>query len=256
VTAVLLIVLGAAGLVVGSFLNTVIVRLPGGGSLVHPPPRCPNCDCAIALRDEIPVVSWVRLRGRCRSCAEPIPVSYPLVELANAGLWILAGIRFGASAVLLAYLFLFSVLLAQSVIDLELYRLLDRITFPAVAVSLVALTLTAFTREQPGEAILGALLGSLGYFLFLFVPALVYPKGMGLGDVKLAILMGLYLGFIDPLLTLYSVIMACLLGLVAGIVLFFVRGRASRGFPFGPWLALGCVVAVLLSATLLGSSAT
>lgn len=249
-TTVLLVVLALGGLAVGWFLNTVIVRLPDGASL-RPPPRCPECEARLTPGNLVPVVSWLRLRGRCRSCGAPIPLGYPLVEVGNAVLWVAAGLRFGSRWVLLAYLFLFSVLLAQAVIDFELYRLLDRITYPAIMVSLVALPLVALTLEHPKGAVLGAAVGGVGYFLFLFLPALVFPRGMGLGDAKLAALMGLYLGLIHPVLVLYSVILACLLGLAAGVALFFARGRESRAFPFGPWLALGCVLAVLFHTSLL-----
>ncbi len=249
-TPVLLVALGVGGMAVGWFLNTVIVRLPEGESL-RPPPRCPECEAPLAAVDTVPVVSWLRLRGRCRACDEPIPLGYPLVEVGNAVSWVAAGLCFGARWVLVPYLFLFSVLLAQAVIDLELYRLLDRITYPAIVVSLVALPLAALTLEHPRRAVLGAAIGGVGYFVFLFLPALVYPRGMGMGDVKLAALMGLHLGLIHPVLVLYSVILACLLGLAAGLVLFFARGRESRAFPFGPWLALGCVLAVVFHTSLL-----
>lgn len=243
-------VLALAGLAVGSFLNVVIVRMPAEEPVFGPGWRCPECDAPIARRDALPLLGWLGLRGRCRSCREPIPLGYPLVELLTAVLWVAAGVRFGATWELLPYLFLFSVLLAQSVIDLELYRLLDRITFPALGVSILALAAVAPSLEDPRSRLLGALVGSVGYFLFLGIPALVYPRGMGLGDVKLAALMGLYLGYINPILVLFSVIIACLLGIVAGLALFFARGRKSEGFPFGPWLASGCVIAVLLHTTL------
>ncbi|MEJ7585205.1 MAG: prepilin peptidase [Acidimicrobiales bacterium] len=226
-----LLALAVAGLVVGSFLNVVIVRLPEGGSIVRPPSQCPECHAVIGLRDNVPVVSWLLLRGRCRSCATPIPVGYPLVEAGNAALWVLAGVRFGFQVALVPYLFLFSVLLAQSVIDLEQYRLLDRITYPAIAASAVALPVAALSIDDPIGAVLGAAIGSVAYFLLLFIPSLVHPQGMGLGDVKLAVLMGLYLGFIHPVLVLYAVIIACVLGIAVGIVLFFARAG-----PAGPFL--------------------
>ena len=132
-TGLLLVLLAVFGLVVGSFLNVVIVRVPSGESLVAPPSKCPLCETAIAPRDNIPVVSWLLLRGKCRSCGEPIPAGYPLVEVANAVLWVLAGIRFDASVELIPYALFFSVLLALSVIDLELYILPNRITYPSIA---------------------------------------------------------------------------------------------------------------------------
>jgi leader peptidase (prepilin peptidase)/N-methyltransferase len=248
VAPVVLVALGLAGLAVGSFLNVVIVRLPDGEALT-PPWRCPDCDTVLRLGDTVPVVSFVRLRGRCRGCGEPVALAYPLVELANAGLWVAAGLRFGVSWALVPFLLLFSALLAQSVIDLELYRLLDKITFPVLGASVVLVAAVSLVEGEPGR-LAYALAGAAGYFLFLFIPALAFPRGMGLGDVKLAALMGLYLGWIHPVLCLYALIGACLLGVVAGIVLFAARGGKSAEFPFGPWLALGCVLTILGSPQL------
>jgi leader peptidase (prepilin peptidase)/N-methyltransferase len=248
-----LIALAVGGLIVGTFLNQVIVRMPDGGSPFATGPGCPECEAPWSGVELVPVVGWMVRSGRCRACAVAIPAGYPLVEATNALLWVAAGISFGADWVLVPYLFLFSVLLAQSVIDLELYRLLDRITFPALAVSVVLLALVATTDDDPRTRIAGALVGSIGYFVFLLIPALISPKGMGLGDVKLAALMGLFLGYLDPLLVFPAVLIACVLGIAAGAVLFFVRGRASRAFPFGPWLALGCVLAVLFHETLMNN---
>lgn len=250
-TALLLLASALGGLVVGGFCNTVIVRAPDGDRLLTPGPRCPECEAPLAWRDTVPVVSWFALRGRCRSCSEPIPSGYPLVEVANAVLWVAAGIKFGTSWVLLPYLFLFSVLLVQSVIDLELYRLLDRITFPAIGISLALIVVVSLLYDVPGS-IVGALIGGIGFFIFLFVPFLLYPRGMGFGDVKLALLMGLYLGWINPFLPLFAVLVASVLGAVVGAVVFFVRKRSSREFPFGPWLALGTVLTILFSEPILG----
>lgn len=243
--------LGLAGLVVGSFLNVVIVRMPGEISLLRPPSHCPQCEAPVAHRDNIPVLSYLLLRGRCRACREPIALGYPLVEVANAVLWVAAGMRFGLDWALIPFLVLFSTLLAQAVIDLELYRLLDRITFPVLGLSVVLIAGVSAIEGDPGQVVL-ALAGAIGYFLFLLIPALLYPKGMGMGDVKLALLMGLYLGWVHPILCLYALILAALLGLVAGIVLYVARGRKSAEFPFGPWLALGCVLVVIFSAPILG----
>ncbi|CAN5690110.1 A24 family peptidase [soil metagenome] len=250
VEAVQLVFLGLAGLAVGSFLNVVIVRMPEELALLHPPSRCPQCETEIRPSDNIPVLSYVLLRGRCRSCREPIPLGYPLVEVANAALWVAAALRFGFTWALIPFLLLFSTLLAQSVIDLELYRLLDKITFPVVGASTVLIAAVSLIEGEP-DRIVYALAGAAGYFVFLFIPAFLYPKGMGLGDVKLALLMGLFLGWVNPLLCLYALIGASLLGLVAGIILYVARGRKSAEFPFGPWLALGCVLVLLFSGPIL-----
>lgn len=244
-----LVALGVLGLVVGSFLNVVIVRMPEGGSLVSPPSRCPECESPIAHRDNIPVVSWLLLRGRCRSCGTPIPAGYPLVELGNAVLWVIVGLRFGASWALVPMLLLVSTLLAQSVIDLELYRLLDAITFPVLGAGIVLIGAVSVVEGDPGR-ILWALGGAAGYFILLLVPALIMPRGMGLGDVKLALLLGLHLGWLHPLLIVFALIAGCLLGIVAGVIALAVR-RRSEAYPFGPWLALGTLVCLVWSEQIL-----
>jgi len=243
--------LAVLGLVAGTVVNLAVERMPDGGSVFSAGPGCPECEAPRSGVELVPVVGWVARSGRCRACAVAIPAGYPLVEVTNAVLWVMAGITFGADWLLVPYLFLFSVLLAQSVIDLELYRLLDRITFPALTVSAVALFLVALTDPDPRARIVGALIGGVGYFVFLLIPAVISPRGMGLGDVKLAALMGLYLGYLDPLLVFPAVLAACVLGIGAGGILFFVRGRASRAFPFGPWLALGCVLAIVFHESLI-----
>ncbi len=250
--AALLPLLALFGLVIGSFVNVVIVRVPSGESLVRPPSRCPQCQSAIAPRDNIPVVSWLLLRGNCRSCQEPIPVGYPLVEVANAVLWVLAGLRFGASWELLPYAVFFSVLLALSVIDLELYILPNKITYPAVLVSLAVMVPLAFlATDNPSGAILGAVIGGVAYAGFLGFTLIAYElivrkEGMGMGDVKLAGLLGIWLGYLNPVLVLYALIGASFVGLVAGVAILVVR-RASQPYPFGPWLAIGAVGTILLS---------
>lgn len=244
-----LVGLGVVGLVVGSFLNTVIVRMPEGEAVLSPPSRCVSCGTSIPLRDSIPVVSYVLLRGRCRSCGEEFGAAYVLVEVANAVLWVVMGVRFGASWALVPMLLLASTLLAQSVIDLETYRLLDKITFPVVAVSVVLIGLTSALEGDAGRLFL-ALAGCAAYTFALFVPAFVMPRGMGLGDVKLALLLGLYLGWVHPVLILFSLVIACLLGIVVGLGFFLVR-RKSMEYPFGPWLALGCLAAIVWSQPLL-----
>jgi len=250
-----LVLLAVGGAVVGSFLNQVIVRMPAAEPLLRPAPACPRCDERIAGRDLVPLVSWLVLRGRCRACGEAIPAGYPLVEAANAVLWVAAGLRFGSGWALIPFLLLFSTLLAQSVIDLELSRLLDRITFPVFAASVVGVVVVSVAQGVPARALL-ALAGALGYFVLLFVPALVHPRGMGLGDVKLALLMGLFLGWLSPLMIFFALIISSVIGVVVGVGLYLARGRESRQYPFGPWLALGTVVTVLVSPGLLDAYQT
>lgn len=255
-SALMYVLLAVFGLAVGSFLNVVIVRVPSGESLWSPPSKCPLCEQPIAPRDNVPVVSWLLLKGRCRNCGEPIPAGYPLVEVGNAVLWVLAGVAFGASAWVIPYALLFSVLLALSVIDLELYILPNRITYPTILVSLVAIpVLASLFADDPSGAILGAVIGGIAFAGFLLVMLLGWElimrkEGMGMGDVKLAVILGLWLGLINPLLCLFALIASSLIGLVVGVAILFVR-KESRPFPFGPWLALGTVVVILFSGPIL-----
>lgn len=255
-TAVFAALLAVAGVAVGSFLNVLIVRVPSREPVLRPGSRCPLCRSCIQVRDNIPVLSWILLRGRCRSCHQPIPVGYPLVELANAALWALAGLRFGVSAAAVAFAVFFSVLLALSVIDLELSILPDRITLPSVLASLVILPVLSLTAtDDPGSRILGAMVGGLAYAGFLFVTLIGFEliakkEGMGFGDVKLAAVLGLWLGWLSPLLILFALIAASVLGLVVGIGYFAVR-RTSIPFPFGPWLAIGTIVVIVISRSIL-----
>lgn len=251
-TPLLLTILGVYGLIIGSFVNVVIVRVPSEESVLRPRSKCPMCQTPIALRDNVPVLSWVLLKGRCRTCQEPIPVGYPLVELANAGLWVLAGVRFGASWELVPFAVLFSVLLALSVIDLELYILPNAITYPSALVSLLVIPpLALVATETPWNHIVGALIGGVAYAGGLGLTLVLYElivrrEGMGMGDVKLAATLGLWLGYLHPILVLYALIAASVVGLVVGAAILVVR-RESRPYPFGPWLALGAVLTIVAS---------
>ncbi len=255
-TGLLLVLLAVFGLAVGSFLNVAIVRIPSGESILSPPSKCPLCEQAIAPRDNIPIVSWLLLKGKCRNCGEPIPAGYPLVEATNVVLWVLAGLRFGDTIWVIAYALLFSVLLVLSVIDLELYILPNRITYPSIIVSAVAIPVLAFAvLDDPAAAILGAAIGAIGFAGFLLVLLLAWElilrkEGMGMGDVKLAVLLGMWLGLINPLLCLFALIASSVIGLIVGIAILVVR-KESRPFPFGPWLALGTILVILFSGPIL-----
>lgn len=255
-SVLVLVLLAVFGLAVGSFLNVVIVRVPAGESLLHPPSRCPLCETAIAPRDNVPVLSWLLLRGRCRGCGEPIPAGYPLVEAGNALLWVITGMVYELSWAVVPYLLLFSVLLALSVIDLELYILPNAITYPAIVTSLIAIPLLSFAlSDEPVRSILYAYGGGIAFAGLLLVPLLAWElvvkkEGMGMGDVKLALLLGLWLGWFHPVLPLVALILSSLFGLVVGVGVMIVR-RESRAFPFGPWLALGAIVALLAAQPIL-----
>jgi leader peptidase (prepilin peptidase)/N-methyltransferase len=224
----------APGLALGSFLNVVAARVPLRRSIVRPPSACMSCGESIRWYDNLPLLSYAVLRGRCRHCRVRIPLVYPAVELATALLLAGCVLAFGLSAEAAVAAFFCAVLVAVSAIDLEHRIIPNRIVLPATVVVLVANTARDLTPEWA--------LAALGASGFLFVAALVYPAGMGMGDVKFALLMGAALG--------NTVSVALMVGLLAamipGLVLLARHGTKARkmGIPFGPFLALGSVVAL------------
>jgi leader peptidase (prepilin peptidase)/N-methyltransferase len=231
----------APGLALGSFLNVVAARVPLRRSIVSPGSACMSCGHEIAWYDNVPLVSWFLLHGRCRSCGAAIPARYPAVELASALLVAGCVWHFGLTAEAALAAFFCLVLVAVSATDLEHRIIPNRIVLPAAAVVLAAQTAL---RPSPQWAL--AALGASG---FLLAAALAYPRGMGMGDVKLALLLGAMLG--------RTVSVALMLGMVAalvpGVVLIARHGRRGRkvAIPFGPFLALGAVVALFAGGPLL-----
>jgi leader peptidase (prepilin peptidase)/N-methyltransferase len=233
----------APALALGSFLNVVAARLPEGRSLVRPGSACSRCRKAIAWYDNVPLVSYVVLRGRCRSCGEPIGLRYPAVELATGVLVAACFVRFGFTwRAAIAAVFA-ATLVVLSAIDAERRILPDLIVLPATAVILTAQI--AFFPDRALEWILA----SLGAALFLFLALVAYPRGMGMGDVKFALLLGAGLG--------KAVTVGLMLGMVAALagstILFARHGlRARKMFiPFGPFLAFGALVALFWGEGLL-----
>jgi leader peptidase (prepilin peptidase)/N-methyltransferase len=234
VNAAAAVVAFVPGLAIGSFLNVVTARVPEGRSVVRPPSACPSCGAQIAARDNIPLLSWALLRGRCRHCGATISWRYPAVELLTALLFAGCGLAFGFTFEALIAAFFCAVLVAVSVIDIERYIIPNRIVLPAAVIVLAAQTLR---DPSPEWAIAG-----FGAALFLLIAALAYPAGMGMGDVKLALLLGFELGRTVPVGMLAGFIAA----LVPSAVLLARHGSAARKMriPFGPFLALGGVVAL------------
>ena len=231
----------APGLALGSFLNAVAARVPLRRSIVRPPSACMSCGKEIRWYDNVPLVSYAVLRGRCRHCHARIPLVYPAVELVTAVLLAGCVLAFGLSAEAAVAAFFCAVLVAVSAIDLEHRIIPNRIVLPAFVVVLVANTVL---DPSPKWA-----LGALGASGFLFAAALVYPAGMGMGDVKLALLMGAALGK-----TVSVAVMAGMLAaMIPGLVLLARHGAKARkmGIPFGPFLALGSVVALFWGADIL-----
>ena len=250
-TAFVAAVCAVLGLAVGSFLNVVIHRVPKKESVVRPRSRCPNCATELRPADNIPVVSWVRLRGRCRTCGNPISARYPLVELACAALFAAAGVRFGLSWELPGFLLLFAALLAISAIDLEHFIVPNRIVYPTLFVAIPLMAAAALANGEP-ERIRSAAIGSVAAWLGLFVVHFISPGGMGFGDVRLSAVIGLFLGWIDVALVLLGLLLGFILGAGIGIALIALRLRGRKdALPFAPFLAAGAVLAVLFSGPLL-----
>ncbi len=243
-----LLIIGFAavlGLLIGSFLNVVIHRVPLGESVVRPRSRCPQCGTELAARDNIPVVSWLLLRGRCRTCSTAISPRYPVVEAA-------CGLVFGVLAwhfqetplALPAYLYFGAVGLALAAIDIDTKRLPDVLTLPSYPVALALLVVPAVGYHAWSD-LLRAVLGAAALWAFYFVLVLIYPRGMGLGDVKLAGVLGIYLGWLGWGPLVIGGFLGFLLGGVVGGALMVV-GRAGRKskIPFGPFMILGAFLAV------------
>jgi leader peptidase (prepilin peptidase)/N-methyltransferase len=224
----------APGLALGSFLNVVAARVPRRASIVTPASACMECGTPIAWRDNIPLLSWVLLRGHCRDCGTRISPLYPGVELATALLVAACVLDFGLSGQMVVAAFFCAVLVAVTATDLTHRIIPNRIVIPAAVVILIAQT----ALEPSPQWTLGAL-GASG---FLFVAVLAYPAGMGMGDVKLALVMGAALGKTVPV----ALMLGMLTALVPAVILLARHGSAARkmGIPFGPFLALGSVVAL------------
>ena len=240
---VLVIMAGLFGMAVGSFLNVCIDRLPADKSIVYPPSRCDACQRRLAIKDLIPVLSYVVLRGRCRYCGSPVPRRLLWVELATGLIFAFTFWFYGLNwdfAVVAFYASLFLVLL---VIDLEQGLILNKITYPAMAAALVIDVFWVRT------GIVNSLIGGAIGFAFLLLPVLVYPQGMGWGDVKMAALIGLVTGF--PLVLVALLLGVIGGGLVAGLLLLFRIKKRKDAIPFGPFLSLATIATLYWGQTIL-----
>ena len=236
------------GLAFGSFANVVVHRVPLKQSIVRPASRCPSCGMELKARDNIPVVSWLLLRGKCRNCGARISPRYPVIEILTAVLFGLAAWRIKPSTDLIAYLPLLWVLVVLSFIDLEHKLLPNRIVVPAFVAGVVLLGIAAALGPGAGawfRALLGAAIG----FAFFFTLALISPRGMGMGDVKLSAVLGLSLAYLGWGRLLVGFFIAFLAGALGGIGLIAARRAGMKSeVPFGPYLALGTVISVLFGA--------
>lgn len=251
---VLVAVAGAVGLVVGSFLNVVVHRVPLGLSVVRPGSRCPTCERPIAPRDNVPVLSWLLLRGRCRECGATIPVRYPLVEAATALAF--AGVVWwrGWGWDLLPLLYLAAISIALALIDVDVQRLPDVIVLPSYAVLLVLLLPDAVATLQ-WWPLVRALIGMVALFVFYDLLALIYPRrgGMGGGDIKLAGVLGLVLAWQGWAQLAVGAFAGFLVGGLSALAL-MAAGRARIGskIPFGPYMLAGAWLGLVAGEAVAG----
>jgi leader peptidase (prepilin peptidase)/N-methyltransferase len=241
-----LVLAGFLGLAIGSFLNVCIYRIPLGQSLVSPASRCPSCAYSLPWFENVPVVSWVLLGGRCRHCRAPISVQYPLVELVTAVLFVLVTWLVPAGALLAARLTLVALLVVLFGIDLHHQILPNTLTLPGIAIGVI------FSLAGP-PGVLDALAGALLGAGILYGIAWAYflarrEEGLGMGDVKMLAMIGAFLGWKAVLVTL---ILSSLAGALVGVALIaFGRGTMRVALPFGAFLAPGAVVAMLVGDAL------
>ncbi|MCW3032638.1 MAG: leader peptidase (prepilin peptidase) / N-methyltransferase [Solirubrobacteraceae bacterium] len=228
---------GVLGAIIGSFLNVVVYRLPRHESLIRPASHCPGCGAPVKPYDNIPVLSWLLLRGHCRACGEAISVRYPLVELITGALCVGAVLAGGSASRIALGIGLILLVVPVALIDLETRLIPNKLTLPGAVLAL-ALGLALDPGGEPSRLIAAAAAGG-----FLLLAALAYPGGMGMGDVKLAGVMGLFLGSaVAP-----ALLIALLAGTLVGAVIIARKGASAgrkTAVPFGPFLALGAIVAV------------
>jgi leader peptidase (prepilin peptidase)/N-methyltransferase len=253
-----IVVVGLFGMLIGSFLNVVIYRVPAGKSVVSPPSACGQCGHAIRGFDNIPLVSWLVLKGKCRDCSARISARYPLVELgtgvffALVASWVIFdGIRPGAMSLVstiltgAAYLYFAAICISLSLIDLETHRLPNAIVLPSYLVGAVLLAAASITSGNY-SALLTAAIGGVALFTAYLLMALLYPGGMGFGDVKLAGVIGLFVGWLGwGSLGVAAMAAFVLGGLYAIILLLARRATGKTGVPFGPWMIAGAWVGIL-----------
>jgi leader peptidase (prepilin peptidase)/N-methyltransferase len=240
VNAALAALVFAPGLAIGSFMNVVAARVPAGLSVVRPRSACTSCGHEIRSRDNIPVLSYVLLRGRCRDCGTTFSWRYPALELITALLIAGCVLAFGPSLHALAAAVFCTALVVISSTDIERRIVPNKVVLPAAAAVLALQLVRHPSIEWP--------VAGLGAALFLFVAALAYPRGMGMGDVKLALLLGVGVGWSVPV----ALMAAMVLALVPSAVLFARHGSAARkmAIPFAPFLALGGLIALFAGGPL------
>jgi leader peptidase (prepilin peptidase)/N-methyltransferase len=245
--AALVAITALLGLAIGSFLNVAIYRVPRQLSVISPGSRCPSCDLPIRNRHNVPIFGWLLLRGRCKDCRTPISIRYPTVELLTGVLFALIGVRTWQLhwlSALPAYLYFAAIAVALAIIDIEVHRLPDAIVLPSYPILALLLTMAAVINDNP-VALLRAAIGGLLLYGFYFLLHVVYPGGMGFGDVKLSGLLGCLLAFVSWQALAVGSFLAFLIGGILGIAVLAVRrGGRKTMIPFGPFMLSGAMLAI------------
>jgi leader peptidase (prepilin peptidase) / N-methyltransferase len=249
--SLLLPVLAVLGSVFGSFANVAIHRVPLGKSVIRPRSACPSCGTRLSGVENVPILSWIALRGRCRHCQARISPRYPVVELLTAVVWVLLAMRIGWKPELAAYLIFGTTLVILSVIDLDIRRLPNKVLAWA---ALVGAVLFGFATVVKGDVtpLVHGLEGALAYGIPMFVIGLISPAGMGMGDVKFAPYLGFHLGWLRLGFVPVGAFLGFFFGAVIGALLMAI-GRAGRKtkIPFGPFMALGAFVCIFAGDAIL-----
>jgi leader peptidase (prepilin peptidase)/N-methyltransferase len=229
------------GLAFGSFLTVAIHRVPAGESLIRPRSRCPACGTQLRAVDNVPVVSWLALRGRCQACGARISVLYPVTEIATGALFVAVALFFEDLWVVALIAPFLGLLVALSVIDLRHRKIPNRLVYPALLVSAAWVVVADLAGSEMSAT--SAALGFLAYGLGLLIVAFISPRGMGMGDVKLAALVGLVLGSLGLDHVAVAAGLGILFGGVGAIVALLAGATRKTPIPFGPYLAAGAAVA-------------
>lgn len=250
---ILTVVFAIVGAAIGSFLNVCIDRLPAGKSLVYPSSYCDACQHRLSPKDLIPLISYLWLRGHCRYCQAPIPRRVFWVEVSSGLLFALVHWHYGLGADFAITAFYGCIFIVLGIIDLEHKLILNKIVYPAAVVALII----SIFLPPPGitdislpwsVSVNGIIGGAIG-FVFLLIPALISPRGMGWGDIKIAALIGLVVGF--PLVFVALLMGVILGGLVAGLLLLLKIKKRKEAIPFGPFLSLTTMITLLWGGDIL-----